>query len=80
METIETDDIDKSSSDEKVKRRNFFNEWKNREGSGTTYGKLLSALLAIKCRDDAESVCEMLQVYTINHSVCRLKIKAMQRK
>lgn len=62
METIVVNDIDHSSNDEGGKRLAFFLKWKHMKGSTATYRKLLSALLEINCKEDAEGVCEMLQL------------------
>ena len=39
----------------------FFSKWKEAKGSGATYRALISALLKIKCVEDAEGVCELLK-------------------
>ena len=61
LNSIVADDIDRTTSKEDEKRHDFFKEWKQRKGSSATYGKLISALLKIECREDAESLCKMLQ-------------------
>ena len=47
--------------DEDQKRSLFFTNWKEKKGSEATYKWLISALLTIECREDAESVCELLK-------------------
>ena len=47
--------------DPREKRRTFFFQWKQIKGSDATYLQLISALLKIKCKQDAEGVCELLQ-------------------
>ena len=63
LEDIIVSDIDRKqvivSEDEK--RQEFFFSWKRRKGSGATYEHLIGALLMIECRQDAESICKLLQ-------------------
>ena len=62
LEAIVEHDIDRSiPGDEEGRRRAFFNKWKLMKGSSATYKALISALLRIKCRDDAEGVCKLLK-------------------
>ena len=42
----------------------FFKEWKQQQGFEATYKSLISALLQVKCRQDAESVCKILKETT----------------
>ena len=61
MEEIVEHDIDASPvGGPEGKRRAFFFKWKNMKGSGATYRVLITALLKIRCREDAESVCKLL--------------------
>ena len=60
IESIVEHDIDHGSSDEKAKRRSFFYEWKHLQGSAATYKRLIRALLKIGCREDAESICQLV--------------------
>ena len=46
---------------EEDRRLDFFKEWKQRKGFEATYKALISALLEIECRQDAESVCKILK-------------------
>ena len=55
------EDIDKSQKGEREKRHEFLLTWKDMEGSSATYKQLITALLKIKCRRDAEKLCEMLK-------------------
>ena len=55
------EDIDKSQKGERENRHEFLLIWKEMEGSGATYKQLITALLKIKCRQDAEKLCEMLK-------------------
>ena len=61
LEAIVAEDIDKSQKGEREKRHEFLLTWKDMEGSGATYKQLITALLKIKCRQDAEKLCEMLK-------------------
>lgn len=60
LETIVASDIDKSPKEEGEKRHDFFKKWKKVKGFAATYGKLIDALLAIKCRGDAEKVYKIM--------------------
>ena len=55
------EDIDKSQKGAREKRHDFLLTWKEMEGSSATYSQLITALLKIKCRQDAEKLCEMLK-------------------
>ena len=61
LEAIVAEDIDKSQKGEREKRHEFLLTWKEMEGSSATYKQLITALLKIKCRRDAEKLCEMLK-------------------
>ena len=62
MESILVDDICRHSQmSEREKRHDFFLQWRDLKGSEATYRKLISALLKIKSRNDAEMVCKLLQ-------------------
>lgn len=61
MKNIVVRDIERKPCGEREKRLTFFIEWKSLVGSGATYKKLVHALLKIKCKQDAEAVCKMLQ-------------------
>ena len=58
---VPVNDIDKKNIDESEKRLLFFQLWVEQEGSGATYYKLLTSLLAINNKEDAEYVCKLLQ-------------------
>ena len=60
LETIVAEDIDKSQKNEGEKRHEFLLKWKDMKASTATYRQLITALLKVKCRRDAERVCEML--------------------
>jgi hypothetical protein len=62
LKNIVEHDIDYSiPGDEEGRRHAFFDKWKLVKGSAATYKILISALLEIKCRDDAEGVCRLLK-------------------
>ena len=61
VENIVATDIDKSQKDPQEKRHDFFCEWKKIKGSSATYKVLITALLKIKCVEDAEKVCKILK-------------------
>jgi len=61
MDPIVAKDIESGYGDEGTKRHNFFCTWKKTKGFNATYKQLISALLKINCRQDAECVCEMLR-------------------
>ena len=61
METIVANDIDKSQKAPQEKRHDFFQKWKEIKGSNATYKVLISALLKMKCGQDAEKVCQILK-------------------
>lgn len=61
LETIIAEDINRSQKDEREKRQDFFIQWKETQGSRATYKLLITALLKIGCRQDAEKMCEMLK-------------------
>ena len=66
METIIVTDIVSAQGyiAEEDRRLAFFKEWKQRKGFDATYKTLISALLEISCRQDAESVCKILKETT----------------
>lgn len=61
MKKIVVGDIDRGPGSEDDKRRDFFLKWKHTNGSAATYGALISGLLYIQCKDDAENVCKLIQ-------------------
>ena len=61
LETVVANDIDRSAKTEREKRHDFLFEWKEIKGSAATYKQLITALLHIKRRQDAEKVCELLK-------------------
>ena len=61
MKNIVVRDVERKPCGEREKRLTFFIEWKSLYGSGATYYELVHALLKIKCKQDAEAVCKMLQ-------------------
>ena len=62
VETIEAEDIDKScKGEEREKRHKFLLKWKGIKGSKATYRQLITALLKMKCGEEAEKVCKVLK-------------------
>ena len=61
LEGMVAEDIDKSQKGEREKRHDFLLKWKDEEGSDATYRQLITALLKIKCTQDAEKLSEMLK-------------------
>lgn len=61
LESTMAKDIDRSPKNEREKRHDFLFEWKETKGSAATYKQLITALLQIKRRQDAEKVCELLK-------------------
>ena len=54
-------DISRKQIDEEGKRLEFLRKWREQKGSKATYKQLVLALLKIRCRDDAEKVCDILK-------------------
>ena len=53
-------DIEKKVGEPQQQREEFFNVWIKKKGNDATYKALISALLHISCRADAEFVCKIL--------------------
>ena len=72
METIVAKDIDRDHSgcDECEKRCSLLKKWKKLKGQKATYKCLISALLRMKCRDEAEGVCRLLKKHNISALSC----------
>ena len=60
MEPIVVNDINRKPGDEDEKRRDFLLQWREEKGSRATYKVLISALLNIKCENEAEGVCKLV--------------------
>ena len=60
MSDTTEDDVNDHPGSPREKRRIFLRTWKQMKGSEATYERLVSALLKIECRNDAESVCQLL--------------------
>lgn len=58
---IVVNDIDGQPISVEEKRLEFFKRWKNERGCAATYKALINALLCFGCKEDAESLCEMLK-------------------
>lgn len=61
VDKIIVNDLKYAPGDEEDKRQRFFGAWKQENGSGATYRVLLTALLGVKSREDAEAVCKLIQ-------------------
>ena len=61
LETILVHDVEYGGRNEEEKRRTFLRTWKDMQGSAATYKVLISALLKIRCRSDAEGVCQLIR-------------------
>lgn len=48
-------------TDEVTEKRAFFYKWRKEKGSEATYTRLISAMLDVGSREDAERVCKMLR-------------------
>ena len=53
-------DIDLMPVNEKEKRLTFLTSWKEKKGCEATYKNLISALLAVESKKEAESVCQYI--------------------
>ena len=62
MEEIDISDIENTFAEEEVRRSKFLKRWREKMGSEANFKRLISALLRIKCRRDAEIVCGLLQL------------------
>ncbi len=61
MDLISVSNANRRHHHELDKRKAFFSEWKKKRGEEASYRKLVSALLNIDRRQDAEGVCRLLQ-------------------
>ena len=61
LETVVVSDLERDFKTEEDRRIGFFRKWKARKGFDATYIVLITALLEINCRKDAEGVCKLLQ-------------------
>ena len=61
MERIVKDDVNRLSVSEDEKRSSFFLKWVDEKGSDATYEEIISALLKMGCKNDAEKVCKLIQ-------------------
>ena len=51
--------------EEKQEKLEFFQSWVEQKQSEATYFELIEALLRIKCKEDAEFVCNLLKKETV---------------
>ena len=54
-------DIERGGRPEDEMRATFFSQWRSEKGSDANYKALIRALLVINCKQDAESICELLR-------------------
>ena len=80
MERIIASDIDTKPIEEEEKRKNFFFKWQDEKGSKATYKVLIEALLEMKCKEDAESVCKLLiaQAQPISSTIAGIHLNGWQ--
>lgn len=64
MDSVVVSNIKGRESDPFQQRIQFFETWKLQHGQDATYFKLITALLSIQHRLDAEYICELLQTNT----------------
>ena len=60
LEDAVLSDLEKDAKTEEERRAGLLKKWKREKGSEATYQVLIKALLDIKCKEDAESVCKLL--------------------
>ena len=60
LDTTIVGDID-STPVTKTEKKDYFTTWKKEQRTSATYRKLICALLEIPCKQDAESVCQLLK-------------------
>ena len=60
MEQIDVTNAEQDGNGEENERQKFLERWKKKKGGDATYMKLISALLEVECKNDAEGVCELL--------------------
>ena len=53
--------IERELKSETDRRLAFFRKWKKIKGSGANYQALISALLKINCREDADKICVLVK-------------------
>lgn len=61
LEATVVDDLERQFMTEEERRVGLLKKWKERNGFDASYTSLINALLEIKCRSDAEGVCELLR-------------------
>ena len=58
---------------EDSQKRAFFLRWKELQGAGASYRRLVGALWEAGCMEDAEKVCKLLWEYTSSRSIPPMK-------
>lgn len=61
VETISVDDIERNAIEESDRRCSFMYQWKQIKGFTATYRQLITALLKIKCSEDAACLCKLMK-------------------
>ena len=70
IDKITVSDLKYAPGDEEDKRQCFFGIWKQQKGNDATYRALLTALLGVTSRDDAECVCKLMQGQVLSAAQC----------
>ena len=63
----DTKDIEKEGCDQLDKKRELIDKWWQRNGSCATYHAMITAMLTVGRRADAEKVCKFLFIGEKNH-------------
>ncbi len=61
LSKMAVNDLEYKPGGEGGKRKAFLETWQQQMGGDATYRALITALLNVQSRDDAESVCKLLQ-------------------
>lgn len=69
LESIIVNDAEREATTEEERRLVFFRRWKRERGSDANYKSLIRALLLMKYRGDAESVCKLLKNSTLRQQL-----------
>lgn len=62
LEATVAGDLERDFKTEEERREALLKKWKKRKGFEATYKKLITALLEINCREEAEQVCKLLSI------------------
>ena len=80
LATIIEEDINCKEVNEEDKRRTFLTTWKEKKGFKATYKTLISALLEIECRSEAEHVCQLLNDACVHSCAMSLQLPDEQQQ